>query len=68
MAGFVLAEMGRVPEAGESFETRHARFTALETTASQVCRVGIELLDGLRINGKNGKNGHGAAPESCHDS
>ena len=25
-------------------------------------RVGIELLDGLRINGMNGKNGHGAPP------
>ena len=44
VAGFMLWHFGRVPSPGESFETPSARFTTLQSTATSVQRVGVELL------------------------
>lgn len=59
VAGFVLAQLGRVPEVGDAFETHDARFTALAATPTHVNRIGIELLSTAANNGKkssgNGK-------------
>ncbi len=44
IGGFVLASLGHVPRAGESFEAHNARFTALAAAPTHVQRVGIELL------------------------
>jgi len=44
VAGFVLATLGRVPTAGESFDTEHARFTTLAASPTQIERVRVELL------------------------
>lgn len=44
IAGFMLWHFGRVPSAGEAFETQRARFTAISASPTHVERVGIELL------------------------
>ncbi len=44
IAGFVLSQLGHVPNVGEAFESHQARFTALAATATHIKRVGIELL------------------------
>ncbi len=59
VAGFVLAQLGRVPKVGDAFETHDARFTALAATPTHVNRIGIEMLSTAADNGKkssgNGK-------------
>ena len=52
VGGFVLAELGRVPEVGDSLEANDARFTALAATPTHVQRLGIELLRPARSNGE----------------
>jgi CBS domain containing-hemolysin-like protein len=44
IGGFVLSQLGRVPEANESFEAHDARFTAVAVTPTHVERVRIERL------------------------
>ena len=44
IAGFMLAQLGHVPNVGETFESHDARFTALATAPTHVQRVGVELL------------------------
>jgi putative hemolysin len=51
IGGFVLAQLGHVPSAGETFESHDAKFTALATAPTHVQRIGIELL------GRQGDNG-----------
>ena len=46
IGGFVLSEMGRVPEVGECLETASARFTALKATPTAVHRLRVELMNG----------------------
>ena len=60
IAGYVLAQLGHVPEPGESFETEQARFTAVDTTPTHVTKVSIELLDSETVNA----NGDGS--EAAH--
>ena len=48
VAGFVLAELGRVPEVGESFETHDVRITTVEATPTHILRLEVELLNGRR--------------------
>ncbi|HRP62755.1 MAG TPA: hemolysin family protein [Phycisphaerales bacterium] len=52
VAGFMLAELGRVPSTGESFESYGARFTALSATATHIQKIGIELLEPAAVNGR----------------
>jgi len=52
VGGFVLAKLGHVPSAGETFESHDARFTAVATAPTHVRRVAIELL---RAPGPNGE-------------
>jgi len=52
VGGFVLAKLGHVPSAGETFESHDARFTALATAPTHVQRVGVELLRAPRPNGQ----------------
>ncbi len=52
IGGFVLAQLGRVPDVGETFESHHARFTALAATPTHVQRVGVERLDAAFPNGQ----------------
>lgn len=44
LGGFVLAQLGRVPGTGESFEAHDIRFTMLASTRTHIQRIGIELL------------------------
>lgn len=44
VAGFLLAQLGRVPAAGESIASHDARFTVLEATPTNIKRIGVELL------------------------
>jgi len=60
VAGYVLDQLGRVPEVGEMFETDKARFTVVDANATQVNRVGIELLEPVTANGEQRRaNGNG---------
>ena len=43
VAGFVLSVLGRVPEAGDSFESHNTRFTTLLASPTHIQRVGIDL-------------------------
>jgi len=43
VAGFVLANLGHVPEVGETLEIQNMRFTALNATSTQIERLAIEL-------------------------
>jgi putative hemolysin len=52
VAGFMLAHFGRVPSAGEAFESHNARFTTLAATPTSVQRVGIQLLQPAASNGE----------------
>ncbi|MCL4211918.1 MAG: HlyC/CorC family transporter [Phycisphaeraceae bacterium] len=44
LAGFLLAQAGRVPETGEVIETPQVRFKVLSASRTHVKRVAIELL------------------------
>lgn len=44
LAGFVLHQLGRIPEAGESFLSEDYRFTVLEVENHRVARVKLEKL------------------------
>jgi CBS domain containing-hemolysin-like protein len=52
VGGFVLAQLGHVPSAGETFESHDAKFTALATAPTHVQRIGIELLRTPKNNGQ----------------
>ena len=43
VAGFVLANLGHVPEVGETLQIQNMRFTALNATSTQIERLAIEL-------------------------
>ena len=45
LGGFVLATLGRIPDAGDSFEHEGVRFTVVEAEKTRVNRVKIEMLD-----------------------
>ncbi|MHC4414198.1 MAG: hemolysin family protein [Planctomycetota bacterium] len=57
VGGFVLAQLGRVPSVGETFEAHNARFTALAASPRHVQRVGIELLGAPSPNGEPWEEG-----------
>jgi putative hemolysin len=57
IAGFMLAQFGRVPEDGEWFESHNARFTALSASATHIQKVGIELLEPVPSNTREEFNG-----------
>ncbi len=59
IGGFVLAQLGHVPSDGESFESHHARFTALATAPTHVRRIGIELLGETPPGGNGAKRKNG---------
>lgn len=63
VAGFVLASLGRVPRAGEQFESHNARFTAIDVTATQVMKIGIEVLEPVAEATNGRKNGHPSGHE-----
>jgi putative hemolysin len=42
VAGYLLAQFGRVPEEGETVEANGATFTALKTTPTHIQKIGIE--------------------------
>ena len=44
LGGFVANTLGRIPQAGTSFEHGKARYTILEAEPQRVKRVKIELL------------------------
>ena len=41
LAGFVLAELGRLPKAGERFESLGAEFEVIEASDRRVIRVRV---------------------------
>jgi putative hemolysin len=45
IAGFMLAQMGRVPLAGESFEAAGYRFDVLAAAPTHISRVGLERIN-----------------------
>lgn len=57
IAGFMLAQFGRVPEDGESFESHNARFTATVTTPTHIQKAQIELLQTAAVNSREELNG-----------
>jgi len=48
VGGYVLAQMGKVPEAGENFSEREVRITVLSAGARKVDRLRIQVLDKQR--------------------
>ncbi|UCD75842.1 MAG: HlyC/CorC family transporter [Phycisphaerales bacterium] len=63
IGGFVLAQLGRVPETGEAFDAHNARFTTLAATPTHVQRIGIELLTATPAGGSGRGNGAKAAKD-----
>jgi putative hemolysin len=57
IAGFMLAQFGRVPNEGESFESHNARFTAAVASPTHIQRASIELLEPAAVNGREDMNG-----------
>jgi putative hemolysin len=47
LAGFVLAQLGRIPQGGESFEYDGRRYTVLQMDGHRIARVKIEQLPKL---------------------
>jgi CBS domain containing-hemolysin-like protein len=45
LAGFVMAQLGRIPRGGESFEYEGRRYTVLQMEGHRVVRVKIESLN-----------------------
>lgn len=45
LAGFVMAQLGRIPKGGESFEYEGRRYTVLQMEGHRVVRVKIESLN-----------------------
>jgi CBS domain containing-hemolysin-like protein len=44
LGGFVFAELGHIPEQGESFEWEGLRFTVTEAERTKICKIRIEKL------------------------
>ncbi len=58
VAGFLLAQLGRVPETGETLEAHRARFEVTDATPTTVQRVRVELIEeAAATNGVDGGNG-----------
>ncbi len=49
LAGFVLKEIGHLPEEGDEFDFQHLRFTVLEMEKNKITKVRIEkrVIDGI---------------------
>ncbi|AJD92483.1 hemolysin [Jeotgalibacillus malaysiensis] len=49
LAGFVLKEIGHLPEEGDEFDFQHLRFTVLEMEKNKITKVRIEkrVIDGV---------------------
>jgi putative hemolysin len=45
LAGFMLAQLQRLPQMGDSFDFEHRRFTVEEMDTHRVAKVKIEVLD-----------------------
>jgi len=45
LAGFVLAQLGHIPEAGESLEFEGRRLTVLEMDARRIARIRVETVE-----------------------
>ena len=45
IGGFILAEIGRVPEVGETHDSHGVRFTIIEGTPTQITRIAIERVE-----------------------
>jgi CBS domain containing-hemolysin-like protein len=45
LAGFVLSQLQRLPQTGDTFEFEHRRFTVEEMEGHRVAKVKIEMLD-----------------------
>jgi putative hemolysin len=45
LAGFVITTLGRIPDAGETFEHKNLRIAVLEATPTRVMRVRIEGVE-----------------------
>jgi putative hemolysin len=52
VAGYLLAQFGRVPEDGETIEANGAKFTAIKTTPTHIQKIGIEILEPAPANGR----------------
>ncbi|HWZ43260.1 MAG TPA: hemolysin family protein [Candidatus Saccharimonadales bacterium] len=44
LAGFVMAQLGRIPKGGESFEFESRRYSVLQMEGHRIARVKIEML------------------------
>ncbi len=47
IAGFILAQLGHVPEQGESLETHGLKITAIECSATQINRLSIDFSSSM---------------------
>jgi putative hemolysin len=47
LAGFVLAQLGRIPRGGESFEFEGRRYTVLQMEGYRIARVKVEIIGTL---------------------
>jgi CBS domain containing-hemolysin-like protein len=45
LAGFVLAQLGRIPKGGESFEFESRRYTVLQMEGHRIARVKVEIIE-----------------------
>ena len=44
LAGFVLAQLGKIPQGGESFEYEGRRYTVLQMEGRRITKVKIEKI------------------------
>jgi putative hemolysin len=44
LAGFVMAQLGRIPQGGESFEYESRRYTVLQMEGYRIAKVKVEVL------------------------
>ena len=44
LAGFVMAQLGRIPKGGESFEFQSRRYTVMQMEGHRIARVKIEVV------------------------
>jgi putative hemolysin len=56
LAGFIISQLGRIPEVGDSVEALDHRFTVTEMDGRRVARIRITPIDG-QVDADEGRKG-----------
>jgi len=69
LAGFVLAQLGHIPEQGESLEFEGRRYTVLEMERMRICKVKVEAIDRRKsVRPLSAEQRHGSSAASSGES